>query len=148
MLQRVVLDTSVLVSGVINASGPSAHLVNALRSGRLELLVCPTLITELQATLLKPRLQRWLPDPAQSADYVTAVSRWSTHYPDPAVVDSTACRDPNDAYLLALGIATDADAIISGDKDLTILRRHRPPVLTPRQAVDRIADDRGRPTAR
>ena len=107
-----------------------------MRAGQLEVLVCPTLIAGLDAALRKPRWQRWLPDADEVANYVTAVVRWSTNYSDPLDVNPSACRDPNDAYLLALGVASGADAIVSGDKDLTVLRGHRPPVLTPRRAVE------------
>ncbi len=137
-LRRVVLDTTVLVSGAISANGHPARLLDAVRGGRLELLVCPTLIEELKSTLAKPRLQRWVDGPDEIDAFVAAIGQWATHYPDPVEVDPGACRDPNDAYLLALGVVTAADAIVSGDKDLTVLRRHKPPMFTPRQAVERL----------
>ena len=98
------------------------------------------LIRELRATMAKPRLQRWLSGPDEVAAYVADVSRWATHLPDPIDIDFTACRDPNDAFILAFGLQTEADAIVSGDKDLTVLVRHRPSVLTPRRALDRLDD--------
>lgn len=138
MLRRVVLDTTVLVSGAISAHGPSARLIDAVRGQRLDLVVCPILIAELAATIHKPRLRRWVPDLDQADAFVATVAQWATHYPDPTTINMAACRDPNDAYLLALGVTAGVDAIVSGDKDLTVLGRHRPPVLTPRQAIERL----------
>ena len=98
--------------------------------------MCPTLITELRTTLGKPRLPRWLPNQDEGAAFVAEVVVWATHHRDPTDVNPSACRDPNDAYVLTLGVATGVDAIVSGDKDLTVLRRHRPPIVTPRRAVE------------
>lgn len=135
-MPRVVLDTNVLVSGLINAHGPSARLVDSVRTGVLDLAVCPQLLEELGHTLAKPRMSRYVTED-DVAEYLAAVSAWSTSYPDPVDVDEAVCRDPDDAYLVALYNDAHADLLVSGDKgfseaaDLAF-------VLTPREAVDRL----------
>jgi predicted nucleic acid-binding protein len=54
--------------------------------------------------------------------------------PDPVAVT----RDPNDDYLVALAIAAQADALVSGDRDLTDLQDPPVSVLTPRTFLDRL----------
>jgi hypothetical protein len=54
--------------------------------------------------------------------------------PCPGGID---CRDPNDAYLIALARQSGADALVSGDRDLAELDDPRPPVLTPAAVLDR-----------
>ena len=47
------------------------------------------------------------------------------------------CRDPDDDQVLAVAIAAKADAIVTGDKDLLILRQHADiPIWSPRQLVE------------
>jgi predicted nucleic acid-binding protein len=53
--------------------------------------------------------------------------------PHPAV-----CRDPRDDYLVALAVATHADAIVTGDHDLLELVEPPVSVLTPRALTERL----------
>lgn len=135
-MPRVVLDTNVLVSGLINARGPSARLVDAVRTGLIDLAVCPHLLEELKRTLAKPRMSRYV-TADDAAEYVAAVTAWSTPYPDPVDVDAAACRDPDDAYLVALYTDAHAVFLVSGDKDFSGAA-DLAFVLTPRQAVRRL----------
>lgn len=44
------------------------------------------------------------------------------------------CRDPDDDKFLACAVATNADCIVTGDRDLLVLRDEVPcPILTPRE---------------
>jgi predicted nucleic acid-binding protein len=58
--------------------------------------------------------------------------------PDPVAVT----RDPNEDYLVALAVAAQADALISGDRDLTELEDPPVPVLTPRTFLDRVGESK------
>lgn len=53
--------------------------------------------------------------------------------------------DPDDDYLVlvTLARASNADYLISGDRRLTSLADPNPPVLPPRQFVDRLTDPSG-----
>jgi len=48
--------------------------------------------------------------------------------------------DPDDDYLIALARATQADYLVSGDRHLLDLADPEPPVLTPRQFLDLLAN--------
>jgi hypothetical protein len=46
--------------------------------------------------------------------------------------------DPDDDYLVALARAGGADCLVSGDADLTVLIDAKPPVVTPREFLERV----------
>lgn len=51
--------------------------------------------------------------------------------------------DPDDDYLVSLARAAAADYLVSGDSDLIGLVDAKPPVLTPRQFLDRLIETSG-----
>lgn len=52
----------------------------------------------------------------------------------PARVPKDSCRDPSDNKVLGTAVASKADAIITGDEDLLVLRQFRSiPILSPRE---------------
>ena len=51
--------------------------------------------------------------------------------PEPLPPDT--CRDPDDIKVLGLAISSGADCIVTGDKDLLVLKKFRAvPIITPR----------------
>lgn len=55
----VVIDTNILVSGMINPHGPPGRLVDLLRSGALRLAVDDRILAEYVDVLHRPRLSRY-----------------------------------------------------------------------------------------
>jgi uncharacterized protein len=50
------------------------------------------------------------------------------------------CRDPNDDMIIECAIAADADLIVSGDKDLLVLKQYDEiRILTPRAFLDEVS---------
>ena len=47
MAHKVVLDTNVLVSGLIVSQGPSAQILDAVQKGELETIISNALLQEL-----------------------------------------------------------------------------------------------------
>jgi putative PIN family toxin of toxin-antitoxin system len=55
----------------------------------------------------------------------------------PDALPLRVCRDPDDDNILAAAIAGDCDCIVTGDKDLLVLKEYRGiPILTPRTFMD------------
>jgi len=52
----IVLDTNVLVSGIINPHGPPGRIVDLLRTGELRLAVDDRILSEYADVLRRPRL--------------------------------------------------------------------------------------------
>lgn len=139
----LVIDPNVLVSGLI-AQGPPAEVVDLVRYGEVRAAACPQLLAELEGVLRRPRFHRYVEADEIDA-YLDVLRSLTAPQPDPEGVDDKACRDPNDAYLVALARQAGADALVSGDRDLTELDDPHPPVLTPAAVLDRWDPVPGRP---
>jgi putative PIN family toxin of toxin-antitoxin system len=87
--------------------------------------------------LLRDRFRRYATaaEVRELVDDLAAVATVMRDPPDPVAIT----RDPNDDYLVALALAAQVDALISGDRDLTDLRDPPVSVLTPRTFLDRLS---------
>ena len=55
----------------------------------------------------------------------------------PVPLAAEVCRDPDDIKILGLAVASNADYIVTGDKDLLVLKSFQNiPILTPRSFSD------------
>jgi uncharacterized protein len=132
-IQRVILDTSTLVSAAIRAgSVPDQVLVKAL--GTCEVCASAETLDELAQVLDRKKFDRYL-DKESRRDFVALMRRrlrlFTVQQSDLADVDPP-CRDPMDNKFLALALASEADALVSSDEDLLILNPWRGiPIMTP-----------------
>ncbi len=133
---RLVLDPGVLVSAAIAPAGAPAQLLRAILDGAADLVVSPMLVDELRRVLVRPAFRRYL-TVAQAGRYVDVIAGLAVLVQDSESIPRVT-RDPDDDYLVALARVSGAVAIVSGDKDLTGLKDLAPPVLTPRQALNRL----------
>jgi putative PIN family toxin of toxin-antitoxin system len=130
---RVVLDTNVLFAARVSRSGVPAQLVRLAREGRCELIVSALLLDELSEVLARKKAGL---DAAEVAAYVAELGE-CTMVEDPAAPGRWS-RDPDDDYLVGLALAAEADALVTGDRDLLHLIEAPLPVLTPRAFLDRL----------
>lgn len=132
-MTRLVLDTSVLLSGVVAApTSPLGRLLAAARTETFELLACPLLFEEFGRGLAKPYFRERV-TAADAAELLDAFKLLAVVLPDP-VAPSSVVRDPDDDFLIALAVAGDADAIVTGDRDLLDHPGLHPPALDARAA--------------
>jgi putative PIN family toxin of toxin-antitoxin system len=129
-----VFDPNVLVSGVISAHGAPASLVDLIDAGVVVPIVCPTLMGELRRVLHRPKFRRYV-SPDQATTFFGEFAHSAEYHDDPAEPPSMS-RDPDDDYLIALARTAQADALVSGDKDVTQLVLDDMPVQTPRELLD------------
>jgi putative PIN family toxin of toxin-antitoxin system len=134
---RIVADTNVVVSGLLWL-GNSGHLLAAAANGRLTLYTSPVLVAELRNTLQYPRLAQRVERSGLALDELIA------RYTNVALVVQPATlprivRDPDDDHVLACAAASQADFIVSGDKDLLTLKDFEQiPIVTAAEAMRRI----------
>ena len=130
---RVVLDTNVLVSGLLYPGGPPSRIVAAWRNDAFELVASDFLLEELQRIFqhLAPRLKKV---GFEAADFLDALClRAHGVHLDAALLACAAeagVRDPNDVPVLAMLIGSEADWLVTGDKDLLALAEVYP-ILSP-----------------
>jgi putative PIN family toxin of toxin-antitoxin system len=135
---EVVLDVNVFVSAVLSGSGPSAQLVTAMRDDRLSVVACPALVAELTGVLRRDRFRRYL-SLEEVDEYSGEIEGLCRMVDDPDPVPAVL-RDPDDDYLVALASESGADAIVSGDLDLHEATGLPVDVLTPPEALTRLAE--------
>jgi putative PIN family toxin of toxin-antitoxin system len=113
---RAVLDVNVLIAGVLSRDGAPAALISRWLAGEFELVVSPLLLDELERTLARPKIRKYVPA-EDAADFVELVRTLGDHASDPAEPPSVRSRDGGDDYLVALA-ETQRAILVTGDKDL------------------------------
>ncbi len=131
---RIVADSGVLISAAISTGGHPQQVLAAWSAGRIELIVSPRLLAELNRVFRRDKFRKYLA--LATADrYVLLLRREADLRADP--IDAIrVSRDPDDDYLLALAASTSADFLVSGDPHLTELTDVQPPVVTPTRLVE------------
>lgn len=130
---RAVLDVNVIVSALLAPRGAPAQIFQAWLGGDFELVVSPLLLDELRRALTYPKLSRYIRED-EAAALVDLLQRGARVVDDPADPPSTASRDPDDDYLVALGEQAKA-VIVTGDHDLVALKGNLP-IYTPSEFLD------------
>jgi len=119
---RVVIDTSSLVSYVLTWGELMSRIVAHWRAGDFTLLSSPATRAELAGVLARPAIRQLATAPLD--ELVQGLERFSEHVPG-ALEISGACRDPKDDKFLACAVEGDAHYLVSSDRDLLDMRRHR-----------------------
>lgn len=116
-VERVVLDSNVLISAVISPMGkPFACLSWVLKNATL--VMAREVIDEVDTRLARPKFAKYV-DPDRRKAFIDDLKL------SVVLVELTgtlkACRDPDDDKLLETAILGRADHLVTGDKDLLIL---------------------------
>lgn len=134
---RVVIDTNVLIAGLLWHGSPHA-LLTQVRSGALGLVSSPALLVELADVLSRTKFDAVLTRTNTSCERLLAEVRQLTQVFDPPLAQPV-CRDPDDDKVLALALAARVELIVSGDRDLLVLQQFEGmPIVDPAQALQRV----------
>lgn len=136
-MTRAVIDPNVLVAAVLAPNGAPADCLRAHAEGRFELVASERLFGELATVLAREKFRRYL-SVEQARRFVTALRRDALLHPDPSEPPPIACRDPDDAYLLALALAAEAHVLVSGDAHLLELCPPHLHIASPREFLARL----------
>ena len=136
---RFVLDTNLLVSGVISAGLPR-RLVDGAKAGEFELCTSEVLLAELLDVLSRGKFAARLAQAGLTPESIVGDMRRLAVVMSPAAVPRVVPTDPDDDHVLAAALASAADIIASGDKrDLLPLGSYEGiPIVTAREAVKRL----------
>ncbi|HRP95707.1 MAG TPA: putative toxin-antitoxin system toxin component, PIN family [Rhodocyclaceae bacterium] len=127
---RVVLDTNILLSALISPHGPPDAIYRAWRLARFELITSRIQLDEIRRASRYPKLQAIL-QPARVGLMINNLQRAIVLDRLPQQFDTA---DPDDAFLLAMASAGEADWLVTGDRRAGLLeRRHigRTRIVTP-----------------
>lgn len=123
---RIVLDTNVLVSGLAYPTSVPGRIVDAWRGGRLDVVLSRFILAELLRVLprLNHRLQWREQDMLDIVDTLALLADLVEPSADVALMARPALRDPADGPVLGTLLASGADYLVTGDKDLLVLAPH------------------------
>lgn len=127
-MNRIVLDTNVLVSGVINAFGPPGRIVDLLREGMIELVVDDRVLSEYRIVLNRPKFQRYFDSNAVS-DIVNFLEQ-NTHYVV-SVKTIAGLPDPDDVPFAELALSAGVPLVTGNLNDFPESLLDNVRVLTP-----------------
>ena len=119
---RLILDTNILLSALLSPLGAPAMLVDAWERRAFTLVACEALIAEVRDVAGRPFFRARLR--ASAAELLAAGLRdFSFFCRD--LPSGPIAPDPKDSFLLALAEASDAEFLVTGDKELFSLMQHK-----------------------
>jgi len=124
---RVVLDTNVLVSGIVYPSSIPGRIVAVWRMRKIDVVLSRHILDEMQRVL--PRLSRNTLT-AREIQELAELFLFMATVIDPVDTTISGLRDSEDLPVLGTLIASRADYLITGDKDLLALSAEYP-IVTP-----------------
>jgi len=123
---KIVLDANVIIAAFA-ARGLCESIMEVCISEH-EIVLSDDLLDEILRNLrLKIKL------PAKIVDNIGELLHEHASFLVPVPLASDICRDPDDIKILGLAVASNADYIVTGDKDLLVLKTFQGiPILNPR----------------
>jgi uncharacterized protein len=115
---KIIFDTNTLLSA---AFSPNSVAAKAFQKGLIlgDIIYSPEILVELREVLNRPKFDRYVSVADRNRflkDFIAAaIPLTAPHFTIPV------CRDPKDEMFLELAVASNADYLITGDKDLSVL---------------------------
>lgn len=123
---RVILDANVAIAAAASRGLCEAILELCLEHHRL--ILCECILDEIEEKL---RIKIKVFPPV--IDEYLRVLRNNAEILEPEHVARAACRDPDDLKILGLIAPGNADVIVTGDKDLLVIKKFKSAqIMTPR----------------
>jgi len=127
---RIVLDTNVLVSGLLKRASSSGRILDYILSGAVTPVLESRLVDEYQRVLARPRLKIPPKQAQQVLMLIIALGKWVTTEGLEPLPDITP--DPGDIPFAQTALAAKVDALITGNsKHFLFLKDHGIQALSP-----------------
>ncbi len=134
---KIVLDTNVLVSALINPHGKPAQILNYVFENKIRLFTSPSIIEELERVLSYPRLmKRHGLEKEELKEFTFDLLSIMSLVEEEETIE-VIMEDPSDNKYLSCAFNTKADFIVSGDVHLLNLKEYGGiPIITPAQLLE------------
>ena len=127
-MKRLVLDTNVLVSGMINAFGAPGRIIDLVREGHVEWVVDDRILSEYREVLVRPKFRSYF-TVRDARDLVTFLEH-NTHYVV-ATVHVADLPDPDDAPFLEVALTAHIPLVTGNTSDFPSHLCRSAKLLTP-----------------
>lgn len=134
---KVVLDTNVVISGLLAPVGPPGKIVDLWADGKIEVVVSPAVITEYMGVFLRPKFAKvgTVEERQQLLEGFINLDNTILVLPDVEVNAINA--DPSDNRFLECAKTGETNCLISGDSHLLALGEYEGiPIITPGQFIE------------
>ena len=128
---RLVLDTNVVVSGVLTPMGPPGQLLDLVLAGEMTLVIDPRVAAEYREVLLRPRFRLDPEHVYQLLDVLEGTALQVTAIPWPS-----ALEDASDENFLATARAGSAVLVTGNLVHFPAPKRHGVVVQSPRECLE------------
>lgn len=136
---RIVLDTNVIVSGLLNPEGNPGRVVDLFLAGEVTLLADDRILAEYRAVLRRPRFGLDGPDVTDFLGLVEAESERVAATPL-----GSKLPDESDRAFLEVALAGDADSLVTGNaRHFRLAHVGRFRIESPTEFVRRWSHSRG-----
>ena len=116
--KRVIVDTNCWISFLIGRKLSSLAVL--LSNERIDLVLCDELLEEIREVTQRPKFARYFP--LREVESLLSFLRLKGTLFEPSE-DIHICRDEEDDYLLALAVEAKAHYLVTGDKDLLVIKK-------------------------
>ncbi len=125
-----VVDTNIVVAGLLSVDGPPAQILDAMLAGRMRFLLSVELLSEYRTVLLRKAIRKRHDLSPQDVDCILEALATHAAVADISPRQETA-PDPGDNHLWQLLAARPEAGLITGDKLLLAHPPAKSQVLTP-----------------
>jgi uncharacterized protein len=132
---RVVLDTNIVVSGLLWKAAPR-QVLDAAGEQRITLYASGVLLDELEEVLSRAHLARVIAANRATPEFLMQRYAMLAHLVVPAQVGRVIPQDVDDDAVVACALAASAELIVSGDAHLLNLKQYQGmPIVSATAAV-------------
>jgi len=131
-MQKVVIDTNVIISSLIQKSFPYKIVNELFIEGKITLCISETLMTEYYEVLRRPKFASYHDFVAKAESLLADIEARAVMYFPQVSIDLLSDKDDN--MILELADACSADYIITGNTtDFTIPTYKQTQIVTPKE---------------
>jgi len=134
---KVVLDANVLLSGLILPRSIPGDILQASREARFDLVLSEAMLEEIGRVLAYPKIRKRLKWTDKRIERFLLLLKFKSLMVEPAIQKFEGLRDQGDAPILAALVGSQAEALVTGDKDLLSLADQYP-IFSPAEFSKRL----------
>ncbi len=121
---RAVLDTNVIVAGLLKPAGTPGKLLRLLQAGAYKAVFSAELVDEIASVWSYPKIMTKYRKGTKDIEEIAALFALRGDF---VKIEERirVCRDPQDDFLIETAISGNADYIVTGDLDLLTVPKVR-----------------------
>lgn len=123
-MHKLVLDTNTLVSAFF-WEGNESELFEKIEEGKAKLFISKEILDEVEDVLNRDKFKEVILKTNQNPDEIIQKIISISHLVIGSELNINVCRDSKDNKFIECAVNANADYIVSGDKDLLVLRNYK-----------------------